>query len=198
MKKILFITIFGLSFIFGSRLNAQSDIRSYVQLNVGADPITFGGDAWSVKPEVGLDFKFINISLSGILTTNVLFKDDYSMLNLSDEVPPSPGDYANIKGRTAYSLMLNLGVDFVKMFNSQSRHGFLLSAGGGLTQLHQLDSYRNVDGEFIRSDMKSKFDYCFSAIYQYQIAEKWKLGIYADLQGIAEYTTFGISLRRYF
>jgi hypothetical protein len=204
MKRVRnFLVCAGLLFISGLQLNAQSDIHSYAQLSVGIDPMTFGGDGWTIKPEIGWEFKFINLSISGILSTNLLFKEDDSNIHLIDDMlSVSNSDDVSINGRTAYSLMFNLGVDFVKLFNAQSKHSFQLTGGIGVTQLNELDSYRHSYNEYseqyIWSRMDSNFGYCFSAAYQYQITEKSRLGIYTDLQNVVEYATFGVNLRRYF
>jgi hypothetical protein len=196
MKRIFTITLL-VFFVSSAYLKAQSFPRTFVQLGVGVDPVTHGGNTFTVKPEAGIDFGWFNISLSGILTTNTLFRNENFSLNLWDEVPPSPDEYGDFKRRTAFSAMLNVGIDFIKIFKPESKHGFLLGAGGGYTQLNLWTSHRGADGEFLYFSMKSGLDYCLSASYQYQISEKWRLGIYTDLQGMAEYTTFGINLKRY-
>jgi hypothetical protein len=204
MKRVRnFLVCAVLLFIAGLQLNAQYDIHSYAQLSVGTDPMTFGGDGWTIKPEIGWEFKFINVSISGILSTNLLFQEDDSDIHLIDDmISVSNSDDVSINGRTAYSLMFNLGVDFVKLFIAQSKHSFQLTGGIGVTQLNELDSYRHSYNEFseqyIWSRMDSNFGYCFAATYQYQITEKSRLGIYTDLQEVVEYATFGVNLRRYF
>ncbi|MDR0699498.1 MAG: hypothetical protein LBG28_09835 [Tannerella sp.] len=192
MRLLLMCVFAVISIHTGARLN----IRPYVQLSVGADPVTYGGDAWTVKPEVGVDINFINISVVGILSTNMLFKDYERSIDLKYET--ATGGYVNIYGRTANSFMLNVGVDFIKIFNTRSKHSLSLYAAGGYTQFGLLDSRRGNDFEYMRSQMNSVFDYCISASYQYQIAEKWRIGVYVDEQGIEEIATVGVNLRRYF
>jgi hypothetical protein len=194
-KGKLLILVYGFA-VISVNMGAQLNVRPYVQLNAGTDPITYGGGTWTVKPEAGVEINFINVSVTGILSTNILFKDYERSIDLNYNT--ATGEYGSIYGRTANSLMLNVGVDFIKIFTARSKHSLSFYVAGGYTQFSLLDSRREKDLEYIRSQMNSVFDYCISASYQYQIAEKWKIGIYVDEQGMEEIATMGVNLRRYF
>ncbi|MDR0538069.1 MAG: hypothetical protein LBH04_08545 [Tannerellaceae bacterium] len=196
MKRILSITV-SIWIALSLSTNAQSPVRPYIQLNVGTDPVTNGGGAWTIKPEIGWDFKFINVNLLGVLTTNMLFSNNYSILHLSDE-PPTTKERTYINGRTAHSVMLNAGIDAIKIFTPQSAHGIILSIGSGITQVQKQKILQGTADEFISSDFSFGLDFGLSASYQYQIADEWRIGLYTDIQSMIEYATFGIALKRYF
>jgi hypothetical protein len=195
-KQVIFFCIFA---VLSAGMKAQLDVRPYIQLSAGNDPISHDGRVWTVKPEVGVDIRFVSVSLLGIVSSSAFFSGDYNhSIDLVNGLPFLSGENGAYYGRTGNSILLNAGVDFVKLFNPLSKHSFMLNAAGGYTLFQLQKSNRTAEVEYMSAKTASTLDYCLSASYYYQIAGKWRLGIYVDKQDMVEIGSFGITSRRYF
>ncbi len=195
MKKILlFYSIIFFAFI--PKTYSQDTSNNYIQGIIGTD----FDNARYFKLEVGRKISFVEAGIGFSHSSNLPFKKSNASVHIDNGNILSTYNANDLYGKQYFSLMVNAKVNLLHFLLKQKKHQLMLGGSLGVSDGLKVMQYFENDNKKVAMDTDRYIgiDNSVNLTYQYQICNKYALGITAEMISIPEFLIFGISVKRYF
>ncbi|GHV58144.1 hypothetical protein FACS1894182_09110 [Bacteroidia bacterium] len=202
MKKLLIF----LFYILISKMLCAQNLQSYVQLSVGYTPSYVympPAKAYVISGEYGKTYKWLDVGISFDRENGLypLTSDYYLNINYLKSHESNPPMYIIsgddvFKGKIVTAFRLNVKVDLIQLFISNSRHAFKIGCGYGVEFVEDINSYdESVDNITWWYHISRGWTGTGKATYEFAITPKISLGAFY-YYGVGD--AYGLSIRRNF
>lgn len=197
--KFLFLSLIALSLT----VTTQAQRQDYFRFGIGTDFT----DAYGAEVEYGMSFvRWLETGLSLGLHNSLPLTSDPMGVNIQrpgeDYIITITGDkkHWDLDGKLNVSLLLNNRIDVVRLFAPQSRHGFKVGVGLGVSFYNRMTNLINPSQNFIamRHHIDFGFDYSLMAAYEFALTPKLSLGVSGEYLNAPELGLFGLYVKRAF
>ncbi|MDR0505714.1 MAG: hypothetical protein LBH32_02695 [Dysgonamonadaceae bacterium] len=194
MKKTVFILLANLFTIAGASVFSQN-LQSFVQFEYGIGENSYkNASIW--RGEYGETWKWLDVSLSVSYESPYGNNSYYVYDNFDVNTPvslPHGGDFSF----AATTFSLNVRIDIIRLFTTNSRHAF--KVGCGLGYEFSYEYYRSHYGRDyeVLIDNDEQFVIAPRASYEFAITPKYTVGAFLNMSSFLS-NAVGLSIRRNF
>lgn len=175
---------------------SQDTSNNYIQGIIGTD----FGNARYLKLEVGRKISFVEAGVGFSHSSNLPFKKSNASVHIDNGNILSTYNANDLYGKQYFSLMVNAKVNLLHFLLKQKKHQLMLGGSLGVSDGLKVMQYFENDSKKVAMDTERYFgiDNTVNLTYQYQICDKYALGVSAEMLSLPEFLMFGVSLKRFF